>query len=290
LANKVYYERLRSISRMAANILLLSATPVQQRKEEYLDLLRILQPQKYADYDAERFAELLGKQGKIIQKTALILDDLGDYEEAIGAALDSEEDPHESEDCKDLFDEICSGLEEICDELNDEKLSAIRDEIAFESDDLGVYKIKVVISYICNNYQIESNVIRNRRKILETSDDSPRLLPVRVLEDTAYVLDKDKNTYEAICYEVLSEWLTAAGQKPEIDLVVRPLLGTFFSSPWAFLAQLKALERAGVSLPDTLASNAGKWLEAEKHTLSIIKKVLDDPAAYDAQTLGNLPV
>ena len=41
------YRRLLSVSENAANILLLSATPVQDRKEEYLDLLRLLQPKRY---------------------------------------------------------------------------------------------------------------------------------------------------------------------------------------------------------------------------------------------------
>ena len=87
-----------SISKRSINILLLSATPVQQRKEEYLDLLRLLQPQKYDSFDLARFSELVGKQGRIIQKTALILDDLGDFEEEIGSAADDGDDPHASED------------------------------------------------------------------------------------------------------------------------------------------------------------------------------------------------
>ena len=60
--------------------------------------------------------------------------------------------------------------------------------------------MKVVISYICSNYQVESNVIRSRRKILEESDDGTRLLPTRELQEVSYALDKDRNTYETICY------------------------------------------------------------------------------------------
>lgn len=160
------YEKLHKISTLAKNILLLSATPVQQKKEEYLDLLRLLLPQKYNSFSVEKFGKLIAKQSKIIQKTALILDDLGDFEEEINSLAES---AHDSEECEELFEEIHEDLEEICDELDDDKLNELLQQIKYENDDLGVYTIKVIISYICSNYQIESNIIRNRRKILEST-------------------------------------------------------------------------------------------------------------------------
>ena len=48
-----------------------------------MSLLRLLLPDKYDAYSVEQFDELVDKQSHIIQKTALILDDLGDYEEEI---------------------------------------------------------------------------------------------------------------------------------------------------------------------------------------------------------------
>ena len=171
------YEKLHKISTLAKNILLLSATPVQQKKEEYLDLLRLLLPQKYNSFSVEKFGKLIAKQSKIIQKTALILDDLGDFEEEINSLAES---AHDSEECEELFEEIHEDLEEICDELDDDKLNELLQQIKYENDDLGVYTIKVIISYICSNYQIESNIIRNRRKILE----SKRSHEARFLKDT----------------------------------------------------------------------------------------------------------
>lgn len=288
LSNKSYYELLHSISKKSKNILLLSATPVQQRKEEYLDLLRLLQPMKYDSFNIARFSELVGKQGRIIQKTALILDDLGDFEEEISSAADSGEDPHESEDCEELFEEIRNDLEEICEELNDSKLSNLFETISFDAEDLGVYQIKVVISYICGNYQVESNIIRNRRKILEVNDDGTRLLPVRELKEASYVLDKDKNTYEAICYELITDWLTKGISRIDVDSVIRPVLGSFFSSPWAFRAQLNKMVRAGIKVDADLISNAEKWVKAENHNLSIISDILDDPNTYEAEYCSRL--
>jgi len=107
------YETMHSLSAKSKNILLLSATPVQQKKEEYLDLLRLLLPNKYDGFGNERFSELIEKQTKIIQKTALILDELGDYEEEISCVTDGA-DPHESEECKEIFEEIYDDLSDIC--------------------------------------------------------------------------------------------------------------------------------------------------------------------------------
>lgn len=129
----------------------------------------------------EKFGKLIAKQSKIIQKTALILDDLGDFEEEINSLTESDENAHDSEECEELFEEIYEDLEEICDELDDDKLNELLQRIKYENDDLGVYAIKVIISYICSNYQIESNIIRNRRKILESTDEDVQLMASRDL-------------------------------------------------------------------------------------------------------------
>ena len=211
------YEKLHKISILAKNILLLSATPVQQKKEEYLDLLRLLLPQKYNSFSVEKFEKLIAKQSKIIQKTALILDDLGDFEEEINSLAESGENAHDSEECEELFDEIHEDLEEICDELDDDKLNELLQQIKYENDDLGVYAIKVIISYICSNYQIESNIIRNRRKILESTDEDVQLMASRDL-----------------VRELLSPNPTLAN-----ELVFSPMEDWTDDDVWAFLMQYK---------------------------------------------------
>lgn len=273
------FEVLHDISRLAKNILLLSATPVQQRKEEYLDLLRLLLPKKYDGYSVERFGELVKKQGKIIQKTALILDDLGDFEEEILSV--KEKDPHESEDCSELFEEIQDGLEEICNELSDIKLTELFQKIKFESHDLSVYAIKVVISYICSNYQIENNIIRNRRKILESEEEDDRLLPTRELIELSYQLDEDDNVYESLTYKLLSDWIikqTAEG-KLEVEDFVKPLLSSFFSSPWAFEKQLKGLSKT-IVVEQSIIDSANKWVQIEQYNLEHISEIIDDPDTH----------
>ena len=281
LQNKGYYRDLHQISLNARNLLLLSATPVQQRKEEYLDLLRLLQPEKYDKYSIERFGDLIEKQGRIIQKTALVLDDLSDFEEEYQNVVSNDEDPHDSEDCEELFEEIYDELEDICDGLGDSKLDQLLKDIKYEEPDLGIYTIKILISYICSNYQIESNIIRNRRKILEESDSGERLLPTRELKTVKYALDEEKNTYEAFCYQLLTEWLGRNGQQLDIDTVVRPLMGAFFSSPWAFIAMLdKAFAETGQE-DINLRTTAANWERFENEIMNNIHEVLEDPVVYD---------
>ena len=282
LGDESHYNPLHEISKNTKNILLLSATPVQQRREEYLALLRLLLPKKYDIYTSDQFGELIDKQSHIIQKTALILDDLGDYEEEIKAIKLGEEEPHDSEDCQDLYEEIHDGLEEICDDLDDERLNALLEEIDFAKDDLGVYAIKVIISYICSNYQIESNIIRNRRKLLETLEEDERLLPTRELEKLTYELDNDRNTYEALSYELLSDWILdqVKEDKDSVEKAIRPLLSAFFSSPWAFSKELNSVKAKGLFLSQELVTNVERWKSFEQNIINHVTDVMDDPIEY----------
>lgn len=280
LASEEKYRMLHRISHNTRNILLLSATPVQQRKEEYLSLLRLLLPDKYDSYTIEGFSDLIEKQSGIIQKTALILDDLGDLEEEIGSVED-DDDPHESEDCGDLFEEIQDGLEEIVEDLDDERLQELFEAIDFEDDDLGVYRIKVIISYICSNYQIESNIIRNRRKILEVTEDGTGLLPTRELETITYDLDSNRNTYETLTYEALSDWIITVSKDCDstTEQNIRLLLESFFSSPWAFkecLVQFSAFH----SFNPEVTENAARWTAYEDDIVNHIQEIIDDPDQF----------
>ena len=282
LTKEKQYTALHNISIRTKNILLLSATPVQQRRGEYLSLLKLLLPDKYDVFSVEQFGELVEKQSHIIQKTALILDDLNDYEEEIEDVRAEAEDPHDSEDCQDLYEEIHDGLEEICDDLDDERLSVLFDEIKFETDDLGVYAIKVIISYICSNYQIESNIIRNRRKLLEVAEDGERLLPTRELETQTYELDNDKNAYETLAYELLSNWIVEKAKEDSdcVEKDICPLLNAFFSSPWAFKDELHAIERRGMHLNHELFINAERWMSFEEDIIEHMVDVINDPVKY----------
>ena len=281
LHNRSQYDQIHTISSYSKNVLMLSATPVQQRKEEYLNLLRLLLPEKYDKYNLTQFGSLVDKQGMIIQKTALVLDNLEDLQEAIADSEDSEEDPHESEDCEDLFEEIKDGLDEICVAVNDSRLDDLLHRIRFEKDDLGVYDIKIMIAFICGNYQIESNIIRNRRRILEISEDGNRLMPIREFQFVEYELNEDLNTFETMCYQILSDWITDHSEIEDLEEEILPLLGALFSSPWAFNSYLKKCGAIDQSTKLSLIENADRWVGFENTVIGHIREVLDNPALYE---------
>lgn len=270
------YKKLHVLSEKTNNLLLLSATPVQKKKEEYLDLLRLLLPQRYDKYSVDEFGELIGKQSRIIQKTALILDDLSDLEETIQDVEKDGEEPHESVDCINLIEEIQSDLEKICEEIDDQKLSDLLKGITVDSDDMGVYAIKVVISYICGNYQIESNIIRNRRKILESNDSDERIMASRDLVELTYEANKDRNVYEHLIYEDLAKWIMTGLDEGrlQVEKDVESLLSAFFSSPWAFEEYVKNCDLEEIS------GKVENWVESEQYNIDNIVEILDDPDAY----------
>ena len=272
------YEHMHMLSKNAKNILLLSATPVQQRQEEYLSLLRLLLPEKYDAYSIEAFRNLIEKQSSIIQKTSLILDSLGDLQDEMQDIIEAGDDPHDDEDCRDLFDEIYDGLEGICGNLEDEKLNELLNKIDFDSEDLGVYRIKVITSYICSNYQIESNIIRNRRRLLESVENEVKLLPKRELETLSYTLDADKNAYETLSYDLLSNWIVIESRKGEdtIQNSVRPLLSAFFSSPWAFAEEI---QKSAIHESELLTA-VNRWRSYEDNIVNNIAEIINDPDTF----------
>ncbi len=276
--DKEQYKKVHKISSVTQNILLLSATPVQQKKDEYLNLLRLLIPEKYDCFSVEEFSDLISKQSRIIQKTALILDDLSDFEDEIESEKEEGLNISQSEDCRELYDEIYEDINEICEELEDEKLFELLSKIDFSSDDFGICSIKVIISYICSNYQIESNIIRNRRKILENVDEDVQLLATRDLVELEYEPNNDNNLYENLSYVGLSNWIIKELEDGKISIEedVKPLLSTFFSSPWAFLRVAKEK-----SLDGSVLEDAKKWLKAEKYNLDNIVEILNDPDSYE---------
>ncbi len=176
-----------------------------------------------------------------------------------------------------MFEEIHEDLEEICDELDDDKLNELLQQIKYENDDLGVYTIKVIISYICSNYQIESNIIRNRRKILESTDEDVQLMASRDLIELTYLTDNEVNPYEQLSYNVFAHWIIKGLESGilDVELDIKPLLSRFFSSPWAFYKQAKSSKMDG-----SILDNIRKWLESEQFNVDHINDILDDPDKY----------
>lgn len=281
LRYRAYYDAFHKLSNNSTNLLLLSATPVQQKRADYLDLLRLILPSKYDDCTKEVFDVLVEKQGNITKAAAMVLSNIEGIEEAIQESRDSEEDPHENEDCEDFFDDIQSGFKKLYKIVENDMLKEMYEQADFDSDDLGVHHFKVAISYLCENYQIEKNIIRNRRETLED-------LPERQLETLPYALDPDKNFYEYGTYQDLVNWITEKElTEDEFEKIFKPLFGAFFSSPWAFKNVLDEVS-GSIEVPDNLKENLRRWMIYEQDIADNIVDALDTPEDYSSRIVRTM--
>lgn len=281
LANKRLYTCVHSLSKRSENILLLSATPVQQKKEAYLALLQLIMPEKYDQFSIEDFQTLVEKQKGITKRTYLVLQDFDDYIDNIADTLEDGEDPLENDDCTDLFDDIKNGLIRISKLIKDEGFNKVLSEINLESEDYGKGAIQETLLYVCENYQLEKNIIRNRRRYMEGE------LPHRTVREIEYALNPDKNTYEHTTYEAIVDWIS--GQEisaKKFEKYYIPLLTAFFSSSWAFNKEIEQQRKNGLDIDQDVVENAKEWLSAEEWMLGEFDNVLAEPYNYSSRILG----
>ena len=277
------YELFHRLSKDTNNLLLLSATPVQQKRADYLDLLRLILPDKYDCCTREKFDELVEKQGNITKAAAMVLSNIEDLDEVIRNSNEVEKDPHDDEDSEDFFSDIQSGFGKLYKIIKDDMFQKLYEKADFDDEDMGIHHFKVAISYLCENYQIEKNIIRNRRDTLED-------LPERQLISLPYALNPDKNFYEYGTYQELVAWITEKKiTEEEFQTNFKPLFGAFFSSPWAFEKELdKAAESSSVIVPESLRENIRRWTMYEKDIVDHIADALDAPEDYSSRIIQTM--
>lgn len=282
LGYRAYYEAFHKMGRNTANLLLLSATPVQQKRSEYLDLLRLILPEKYDSCTKEQFDGLAEKQGNITKAAAMVLSNIEDLDEILRDSAEAGDDPHENEDSEDFYEDILSGFKKLYKLVGDGTFKEMYEKADFDDDDMGLRHFKVAISYLCGNYQIEKNIIRNRRDVL---DD----LPERQLAALPYALNPDKNFYEYRVYQDLVAWITEKELTgDEFEKIFKPLFGAFFSSPWAFGQKAAELGLAGTSVPESLKENLRRWKMYEQDIADKIADALDEPEEYASRIVQTM--
>ncbi|NBJ01279.1 hypothetical protein D3Z62_14345 [Lachnospiraceae bacterium] len=282
------YEKVHILSRNAENTILLSATPIQQRKEEYLKLLRLIQPSIYDDIDIEEFTELVNKQNHIAQLTHSLLDDIDSLRNELLPEIE-EEDPHENEDVLDQLEELEETLNDLSDLIGDVTLNKMIAAIDTDKEDFGLYDMQVVISYVCDNYQIERSIIRGRRAILGVypKEEDGEFAERRLVEIT-YALGDSVNYYEYEAYRTLKEWIVQNQgeiKSTEIEREIQPVLEAFFSSPWAYRARLKEIYGNNTSIPENVWKSADRWVEDEDEILQSMTEALDDVESHPSRLI-----
>lgn len=167
-----------------------------------MELLQLIMPDKYDQFSLDDFQALVDKQKSITKSTYLVLQDFDDYIDNIADVIENDENPSDIEECTDLFDDVINGLKRISKLIEDDGFKSILTEIDIDSADYGKSAIQEALLYICENYQLEKNIIRNRRRYMEED------LPNRTVREIEYTLNPDKNTYEHTTYEAIVDWIS----------------------------------------------------------------------------------
>lgn len=249
LANDAWYTQVQNLSRRVTHILLLSATPIQDRNEEYRRLLALLNPEQYESMSAEYFAWMVKRQKRIQKSANLLLGYLERYDEYTEIILDD--------------------LNNIVETLEDAALEKMVKEIDLNSEDQGLSKVKQVLAYICENYRIERKVIRNRRQLISEK------MAQRTLQAIPYSpLSLNENYNEIGAIQNTLAYLADNGEDDEdyVTEIAIPLLSALFSSPWAFEDALRKLK-----IDDSiLLDSAVAWRCQAENEHSLVNVALDE--------------
>ena len=249
LANDAWYNQVQNLSRRVTHILLLSATPIQDRNEEYHRLLALLNPEQYEDMSAERFTWMVKRQ-KCIQKSAIML--LGYLERY-------------SEYTEIILDDLNS----IAQTLEDIALEKMVKEIDLNAEDQGLSKVKQALAYICENYRIERKVIRNRRQLISEKMAQRTLCAIPY---TPLSLNESYNEIGAIQNTLAYLADDGKGDKDYVTETAIPLLSALLSSPWAFEDALRRLKIDDGILLDSAAA----WRRQAENEHSLVNIALDE--------------
>ena len=211
------YARVRELSALSKRVLVLTATPIQRRVDEYLDLLRLLDPRRYEAETEESFRRLVEAQAKVRSALALVRPQLHD----------------ETFDWEEFSDDIGPLMAELRD---DPGLSALNATLVGQEDDrIGALETAhQIAAYVSANYRIESRMMRNRRASLNIT------MPTRVCDTSySYIPDESESALLEDLYEHTRTYLARYGDDPLGVELARVLLHSAASSPHALLDVLR---------------------------------------------------
>lgn len=276
LKNKILYNSCHDISKNAANILLLSATPIQQREEDYLMLLRLILPAKYDSMNISDFILLTDKQKKINKLIYNVLVDYEDYIDSYNKAVERNEIPADDEDCQDLLESMLDGLDSVSRLIKDDVFNELLEEISEEVVDDSANKLQAAFLYVCDNYQIEKCIIRSRRKLIESE------VSKRNLQEISYDFDENLNPFEYAAYESLIDFISNESLDEHVfKEIYIPVLSALFSSARAYNNEIANASKKGIKFSENVEKLAFNWLKHENSIAETINLVLQKPYNYN---------
>ncbi len=252
--NNALYNTVLSLCKATENLLLLSATPILNREEEYCKLLTLLNPGRFENMPSDEFNNLLDKQKNIQDIVFNLMRDLPDYLEY------------------DLSYDFIDGFEQINEEINDERLTNLIAQIDSDAEDKGLSQVKLLLSYIAEFYQIERGIIRHRRAEIESADIKRTLIDLPYEMAGSDVGFYEENTYNA----VLDLAMELPKETREEIQMVKSLLSAVSSSPYA-VSEVIEKYKAYFSkfYIDDVVSNNSNWKLAFDTEIKTIGRIVD---------------
>lgn len=265
LVNDNLYNSVLALCETTENILLLSATPILHRENEYHKLLTLLNPTRYKQMDVNDLGNLLNKQRNITDIVFNLMRDLSDYSQY------------------NLTNDYIEGLTQINDEIKDIKLAKLISIIDSTSEDRGLSIVKLALSYIAEFYQIERNIIRHRRAELTTTDTIRKLIPISYEMASAETGFYEENTYNAL----LDYIDTIRENNNDVSIEYKKLLiSAVSSSPYALYDLITT--RVKDATTDnmefrSLRSYINSWKDAFDNEISRINEIRNDIDSFQSK-------
>jgi ATP-dependent helicase HepA len=257
LADERLFRIILEMSKRIPNVLLLSATPIADRRVEYHKLLQLLEPNRYCSMPLAQFEELAGKQRVLEFGMYSLMPRIDRYDEFI--------------------ESIRNKLGGIAGSLQDPELDILIRKAKFVPGESSKEEVQRIASYISENYRIEKNLIRNRRVTLH------EMLPERSLIARGYDTPMLERHYgEEECIREISNWVADLMAAPHLHddvVMVRGLLEGLFSSPWALESALEEAQARGAILPESLSHSLHTWLSSAESEIDSVNEVIDSDSA-----------
>lgn len=207
LASKVLYEFAERLSLQSRSFLLLSAIPATRREDEFLRLLKLLEPKRYRSFseeDRQSFQRLYNVQSQIGRLLRLA-----------SRRVENEESTFTPNDVVKIFDKML----EVDILAKDEKFSDAVSTLNIESDDF-TGQARNIIRDVADRFRINRRILRNRRQRLI---EEGQIIPIqRVFQPHEYEpeqLEIDTiQSVEEIIYSIVQKKATKAADKEKEDL------------------------------------------------------------------------
>lgn len=221
------YKPLLNLCKRVENVILLSATPIQKHTNEYLNLLRMLNPTKYSNMEIVDFEKLVTNQANLKEKIYDMSTDLDLFDDM------------------DMSDIFCMNLEEINEYLEDEFIAGIISQIEEQASD-NTLLVKIALEYLKMQYVIETPIIRHRRDDIQEANIKRRLMSVLSYEmQGKNVGSAEIEVYSALL-EDIEQYISEESNGCDIDMYMR-LIAAIHSSPYALISVMRENTNLDVS-------------------------------------------